>query len=465
MSAIDFVELATAAWLLVLAAIAVTRILQGRGHASLILTCVHFIFFGIPLWLDRLGDTVEITIYPGFLHALESDNVRLAYCGVVAVAPLIWQAVGGAAQWTLRPASGARPITVLEYVLLLLPVALAVMLFDLGTLGVYGSSALDTVGLQGAADDERALGASVVTFATLLAIAILGGILARNPRLNWFHRSFLFLAGFAALWLNGKRAIVVIAVLWLGYALWRRTYVPSLRTIQVGAVTVVILTGSLFAYQWYVRGVTVSDARTYADMRVDYGRDLVLRQALLPEVGDGEPPILDYRGQSFFFYSTLLVPRSLWPEKPWPFAVYQTSRMLDIAPRSIGWGITTSWLDECIANLGWPGVLFGPMVLGLVCRIGHRAQDPQNDAATVVVSVLLLTVQAGAFLPLIFVWLVRVVPMRQTMVERRHDESPQGVQLIHQAGLFLAAADASPHSDDFATNVVPLTLPRVGASE
>jgi hypothetical protein len=444
MSATDLVELITAAWLLVLAAVAVTRILYGRGHASLILTCVHFILFGIPLWLDRLGDVVEITIYPGFLHAVGSDDVRLAYCGVVAVAPLIWQAAGGSEGWTRRPVSEAGLVTGFEYVLLVLPVALAVLLFDVDTLGTYGSVAFYTTVGPGAEAGDQAWSVSIVTFATLLAIATLGGILARHPRLNWFQRGLLCLAAFAALWLNGKRAIVAIAVLWCGYALWRRTYVPSLRTIQVGAFTIVVLTGSLIGYQWYVRGIGVSDARTYTDMRVDYGRDLVLRQALLPEVEEGEPPILEYRGQSFLFYSTLPVPRLMWPDKPWPFAVYQTSRMLDISPRSLGWGITTSWLDECIANFGLPGMLIGPLVLGLICRMGHRAQDPQNDAATVVVSVLLLTVQAAAFVPLILVWLVRVVRMRETGVTPGPRQSAHGVTSMHQTPILIAATHPSP---------------------
>ena len=112
--------------------------------------------------------------------------------------------------------------------------------------------------------------------------------------------------------------------------------------------------------------------------------------------------------------------------------------MLGIEPRFIGWGITTSWLDECIANLGWPGVLIGPLVLGLMCRFGHRARDPQSDAATVIVTVLFLTVQAGAFLPVILVWLVHLVRTRKIAVPQDRGSLPHRAPSHLQPQLVLA---------------------------
>ena len=53
----------------------------------------------------------------------------------------------------------------------------------------------------------------------------------------------------------------------------------------------------------------MGERESYANIRVDYGRDLVLKQALLSEVEASREPVLDYRGQSLVFYGTLFVPR------------------------------------------------------------------------------------------------------------------------------------------------------------
>ena len=141
------------------------------------------------------------------------------------------------------------------------------------------------------------------------------------------QRYLFAFAGSLALWLNGKRAIIVIATVWIGYALWRRRRRQAIPLLVATGGIVAVLVVALLGYQWVVRGIAVGERESYANIRVDYGRDLVLKQALLSEVEASREPVLDYRGQSLVFYGTLFVPRdAMWPDKPWPFAVCQTSR-------------------------------------------------------------------------------------------------------------------------------------------
>jgi hypothetical protein len=75
-----------------------------------------------------------------------------------------------------------------------------------------------------------------------------------------------------------------------------------------------------------------------------------------------------------------------------------------VPPRSLGWGMTTSWLDEAIANFGWLGLLVGPLVLSAMCRFGDAFVWPPLNVLTILVVVLMLAVQLSAFLGLFALW-------------------------------------------------------------
>jgi hypothetical protein len=140
-------------------------------------------------------------------------------------------------------------------------------------------------------------------------------------------------------------------------------------------------------------------------VRVDYGRDNNLKAAIFCELADaGDVQILDFRGQSMLFYLTMYVPRRLWPEKPWPYAVYMTAYSLHTRPVDLGWGLTTSFLDEAVANFGWAGLVIGPLTFTLLLRICDLSPDPLVKVIGVLVACLLMTVQFVAFAPLAIAW-------------------------------------------------------------
>ena len=77
------------------------------------------------------------------------------------------------------------------------------------------------------------------------------------------------------------------------------------------------------------------------NMRVDYGRDDVTKMAIYAELYPDELEILEYPFQSFLFTATMYVPREWWSDKPWPYAVYATSALIQIPSQYVGWGMTT----------------------------------------------------------------------------------------------------------------------------
>jgi hypothetical protein len=105
------------------------------------------------------------------------------------------------------------------------------------------------------------------------------------------------------------------------------------------------------------------------------------------------------------FNFVFFVPRSMWANKPWPYAQYLTAAMLfRNSPEYIGWGMTTSWLEEAIANFSWAGVLIGPLLLSLVCRLSDQSSNRSTQAVGILVGVLLLAVQLSAFMLLALLW-------------------------------------------------------------
>src|SRR5690606_38485629 len=74
----------------------------------------------------------------------------------------------------------------------------------------------------------------------------------------------------------------------------------------------------------------------YTSLRLNMGRDHTVKYTLYKEYVEDDM-ILEHRGQSFLFGLTFFVPRSRWEEKPYPYAVYFVTSVLNMPPEPIGW--------------------------------------------------------------------------------------------------------------------------------
>jgi hypothetical protein len=235
----------------------------------------------------------------------------------------------------------------------------------------------------------------------------------------------------AGIWVQGKRSIVALTLLGFLFSGWRAGVLRGSRILAAGLCAVGMLAGFSAFYQSEIRTTATgqrvertADSPGYLYTRIDYGRDAGIRLAIHAEIDPNSPAILEYRGESIVFAATAALPRSMWPGKPYPYSFYSTARALGIRPRNIGWGITTSWLEEAIANFGWFGLLIGPLVPALVCNIGDRRQSSMAGLLTASVASLLLAVQVPAFLPIVALWLVSLLGLR--MPRQKHNRRTQG---------------------------------------
>jgi hypothetical protein len=392
----------TVLWLAAWTARAVWRLYSGEICSVYFVIPAHFFFFGLPLALDHIFDPLLLTNWPGFAAAVQDWPTGLTYDVYMSFCPVVMWLFGRPRQDGLRKSAVTSISERHKPLLIAITISPVIALCFAPNPAVYYEYA--SVLSQHTASQQQFH--SLLGSLILLSIFAAAGLLfsARNA-----GATFVALAPvlFAGIWLNGKRSIVIIAMLVIGAAVMarmRRRLGPS----RIIVAAVILGSGfALYSYAYQARYRTLETLdfnSSYKNVRLDYGRDLVTKLVLMHELSRAGQPILEYRGQSFLFNLVMFVPREDWPEKPWTYATYATAAALHLKPIYIGWGITTSWFDECVANLGWIGVLVAPLSIGLVCRAGDWSGDPVLKVLTIAVTLLLLTVHFAAWYPLGYFW-------------------------------------------------------------
>jgi hypothetical protein len=224
-----------------------------------------------------------------------------------------------------------------------------------------------------------------------------------------------------AIWMNGKRYIVAEALMLVILALWYRGAATGKKlawTVASGAIALCVFS---VVYQSNMRGISfdpLSRDTTLENARIDYTRDSRVKMAIYSEIYPERMRILEYRGQNLVYYATLLVPTTVWQDKPYSYASYFTSAMLNTYPQKIGWGMTTGVFDEAIADLGLLGILIGPLLVRWLCSAGDSVHGWGTHILTCLVACLLMSVQLTAFLPLLLMWLISLITnKRAAMLE------------------------------------------------
>jgi hypothetical protein len=264
--------------------------------------------------------------------------------------------------------------------------------------------------------------------ACLLSILAAAGWILGRPSLG--PLAFYAVAPWVvlSLWVFGKRSIVAMTLLFGLYVLWRRGVLRRGALFVVGVAAILLMAWISTTYQSEVRGQHSQEGALYYDgVRLDYGRDASIKLALHHELHERTRPVLEFRGQSLLFYATIAVPRELWPEKPWPYTVYLTAAALESRKKDyLGWALTTSWLDEAVANFSWAGLLLGPLLLAWVCRFGDGSGSALVETLTVVVGALMMSVQLAAFSVVAIAWLVGGLWARIRRRQRSGPALPSG---------------------------------------
>jgi hypothetical protein len=406
------VQAVTLIWLTIALIISVRRIGAGDRSTILPVFLVFYVLFALPLLYDLLFGLPSYLEEPGFDFAQRDATVDVIYCLFAALVPIIWSRfLRKNKNRNFRSEDALARIRKLRFVLviaLFLPIVLIGWAPDPALYLTYAFALTDNVG-KTVTDVSQFH--SYVTSASLVATIAAAGLVvgARRP---W--RCLMFITPFvaAAVWVNGKRAIVAVAVVTILAALWLGGKLSRRKLLAVAGASVLFVACFSISYQLVVRdfGRSLGSSQDlYENVRVDFARDSRVKMAIFAELYPSSMSILDFRGQSLLFDATAYIPRRVWPGKPLTYQCYFTSAMIGSSPQDWGWGMTTSIFDEGIANGSWFGLLAATLVIGFLCRLGDSCSDLLIFLLTALVASLLLAVELVAIAPLFLIWLTMII--------------------------------------------------------
>lgn len=395
----------------------------GSRHSILFIILMHFFFTGVPLILDVLFGKPEYSIFPGLYIATRDDTTSIIYCLYVSVVPVLWWWTGrenkhlnvNSFDGTIDTAAFIERmklgLQLILFVFLISPLIAWMYSPEPEIYFRYGAAVIDPFRFESSSKYHS----DAISLACILSLMAATGILALQKRITILLVTFLLPWIILVFWLNGKRHIVGFAIVLIGYVIWQKGYLKGIRLVIASMLAVLIMSIFSYTYQAQVRDVnvqSVDQVEFYDGIRVDYGRDAEIKMAIYAELYPQQMQILEHRGQSLIFYLTQFVPRKIWTQKPMPYAQYVTSAALRSPPRLWGWGLTTSILEEAIANFSWFGMIVGPLVLSIICRVGDARKNVFISPLTVLVATLLLALEMVAFWPIFYLWLISVILIR-----------------------------------------------------
>jgi len=409
----ELVELATLLWASVWAWRTFVRLGHGDRNSILIVYLVFYLEYVIPLGIDIIYGTPSYSQQPGFAFASQDLYVRFIYCVFVFIVPLIWTWKTkqiGRTQHTPAPQWIRMPLRVGSF----LPLYLMFVAPDPGLYLIYAGVMRANIGI------DIVMFHIVVSMATMFAVFCVACRCLIEP-LRRQAVLEIVIAIIVSIWMNGKRYIVAESLMLVILALWYRGVVTGKKIIWTMFAGLCGLLVFSLSYQYCVRDISfdnLSRESATDDVRIDYTRDSRVRMAIFSEMYPDRMRILDYRGQNLVYYATLLVPRTIWENKPYSYACYFTNAMLNIYPQNLGWGMTTGIFDETIADLGLIGILVGPLLVKWYCDIGDSAHGWNVHVLTCIIACLLMSVQLTAFLPLVVLWVLSYIKNKRIALWR-----------------------------------------------
>ena len=241
--------------------------------------------------------------------------------------------------------------------------------------------------------------------ASLLFYTLKDRRISRLVFLKYLFFSFLL---FFAFWVDGKRGIIVKFVFLTLIAGWLLGILKPKKLIKKAFLMLAVLVLFISSYGKDFDSSSTLSRGIYDSFRLNLGRDHTIKYTLFKELVL-EKPILTYRGQSFFFDLVFFIPRSFWSGKPYPYAVYYVTSVLNVAPEPLGWSFTTCILEEMISNLGYLGFICGPLFLLWICKIGDNDESVFLKLLSILLVVFFMFTQLNAFMPVFLIFLIIII--------------------------------------------------------
>ena len=212
-----------------------------------------------------------------------------------------------------------------------------------------------------------------------------------------------------AIWINGKRYIIVTFLLMVFY-LYQMRCIGEKKRANLKVVLPVLAIGLVAFSMYYILNVKITSTldTVYSSLRIDFGRDDVTKFVINKVLLKGEA-ILEYPGQTFLSAIFMLVPRSIWPTKPYPHYRYLTAAIFGTTIYNIPSGMTPSIFEMSICNFGWVGIISTIFVLICFCHFADQSSRLENKLLLLLIVTNVLTQSLDAALSLIIVLMLNVI--------------------------------------------------------
>lgn len=368
----------------------------------------------LPVFLDALIGMPRYNNCPGFFLASRSAATIAAYSVFMLVVPAVlligskWTVVPlnegtSLEEFTIKVRGFGKRYHYLFLTLLLLPLICLLVAPDFDFYRTY------TIQSRGIRSKPIQVQSFHAVLQLLCHVAILASAIFLVQSKLFFQRlvSLIPIWLYTA-WIIGKRSAVaeILAMIIISAVV--------VGKLGRGQLFFLILIFGVFLgvfsnwYQSAARNIGFRDSGwelVYENCRIDFFRDDTAKLAIYKALNPNEEQILDSCGESLWIYLTLPMPRSLWRDKPVSYGMSLACASMNWSRQQIGWGMTTSILDEAVANTGFFGFLLGPILLLGIAARGAKKEDVVVSLITVVVIILSMVQHLSAWMPIFLIWL------------------------------------------------------------
>lgn len=200
-------------------------------------------------------------------------------------------------------------------------------------------------------------------------------------------------------YIHGKRSIVVLFLMMQLVTLF---ITKAISRKNIAYVVMLMTLFFIFFLNIYEKNISDTLIETIKTTRIDFSRDFTLKFVIHNELMN-DNSVLPFKGASYLFLLLFFIPRSIYPEKPYPYSVYLTNSILGKFgdDNLYGWGFTSSFAAESISNFGWLGLMFFPLFYYLVISYTQKYNSIILHLIMYLVMVLLLLIHPVAIMPLL----------------------------------------------------------------
>lgn len=168
----------------------------------------------------------------------------------------------------------------------------------------------------------------------------------------------------------------------------------------------------IFSFFWFYAHTVgkPQNESVYSTTRLYFGRDAETKLAIYSCLYPDRVQILEYPGQSYLFNVLLWVPRAIWEEKPYPYCVYLTNAVFGFNKvELLGWGVTSSWFGESLANFGWLGVIPGILLFIAIAKLTEKTNNALIYFLGLALICYFMVLQLPNFFILLCAWMLGVI--------------------------------------------------------